>query len=70
MQTEAPVEIYRTILFPGFGNRDCPTEIVILAVAVRDDHVETVDRAALENRHEDFSLPVTILQRLSTSELM
>ena len=56
-----PVEIDRAVCLIRFLNRNCPAQIVIFAVAVRHDHIQTIDRAALKDRDENFFLTETII---------
>jgi hypothetical protein len=58
MQTKVPVEVDRSICFPWLRDGDRSSKIVIGAVAVRDDHVQSVNRASLKDRHENFLFPV------------
>src|SRR5690242_19977028 len=54
MDAEEPVEIERAALCAGLRNRDRWAVLVIGALTERDDHVETVDGAALEDGNQDL----------------
>src|SRR2546423_8987559 len=49
MQAEVTIEVHDVIR----GNRDAWALLVVQRLAMRDDHVQTVHRAALEEADED-----------------
>src|SRR4051794_7755727 len=52
MQSEEAVDVERAALGAGTRHRNRRPRPVVRRLAVRDDHVQTVDRTALKNRHE------------------
>ena len=69
MKAEVPVQINGSVILSRLRYRYGPPQIVIFRVAVRDDHVETVDGTALEYRHQHLLFAEGILG-LRQSELM
>ena len=56
MQSKKAVEIDRRFRAAiRFGNRDVRPQIVIVMLPVRDDDVESIDRAALEDCNKYFA---------------
>src|SRR5262245_64841395 len=55
METEKAVEVDRAAIRSWRRNRDGGPQAVVLAVAVRHDHVEPVDGAALEERDQQLA---------------
>ena len=51
------VEVDRAIRLAGLGHCDGRTKIVILALAMRHEHVEAVNGSALKYRYQDLFLP-------------
>ena len=54
MQSEEAVEIDRAVGAAGLRDRDVGPRAIVLGLAERHDHVEAVNRAALE--HDDQKL--------------
>src|SRR5678809_744295 len=65
-----PVKVDRAIRLSGFGYRDGRTKIVILALAMRHEHVEAVNGSALKYRHQDLFLAVAARERCRAGKLM
>jgi hypothetical protein len=63
VQPEEAVEIERAPAARGAGNRNAAARRVVVGIAVRDDHAETVHGPALEDHHQYLRPPGTRLRQ-------
>src|SRR6185312_17368634 len=57
MQSKEPVKVERCFDISSlrFGNGDRRAQVIVVALAVRNHHVQAVDRSTLENRNQSFA---------------
>ena len=70
MQAKESVEIDRTAGLIRLLDGDRAAEIVILAFAVRHDHIQAIDRTSLKNSDQNLLLAITLRSGLGRRELM
>src|SRR5437773_3108713 len=70
MQPKKAVKIDSAVVFAGFRYRDSRPQIVIFAVAVRNNDVQPIDRSTLKDRDQDLFLAVTFCGSLRRRKLV
>src|SRR5215204_2942023 len=64
------VKIDRSVSLPRLRDGDATAEFVILAVTVRNYHIQSVDGAALKYSDQNFLAAVSVGQRLGRGKAM
>src|SRR5687768_17359880 len=70
MKSEKTVEIDCAVRFGRALDRNRAAQIVVFILAVGDDHIQPVNRAALENHDQSFLSAERVFTGLSRCELV